>query len=282
MITRIGLLVGGLALAIVLAGVPTAHAVDGQILINQARAMAGSVTPGDAAGFPVTINQPGSYRLSSNLILPDANTNAIEITASNVTLDLNGFAIVGATVCTGFPVSSCAPTGFGSGITTVDPLGLSGIAVHNGTVRGMGLRGIFLAGGGHLVERVRAESNGGPGILAHGTMSHNTATINGAQGISGTGTISHNTVTGNGAEGIFAQGAVSHNTVRNNGAGIAAFTGSIISYNTVVDNSGFGLVLELSAGYTGNVIRGNTAGTVSGSGVSLGGGNHNLCGGVLC
>ncbi len=42
----------------------TAFAVDGQIAITQARAMAGGVTPGDAPGFPVTITQPGSYVLS--------------------------------------------------------------------------------------------------------------------------------------------------------------------------------------------------------------------------
>lgn len=282
MTTRIGLSASILAFVIVLAGVPAAHAVDGQILITQAKALAGGVTPGDAAGFPVTISQPGSYRLSSNLTVPDANTTAIEIQASNVTLDLNGFAILGPTVCSGFPVSSCAPKGFGSGITTTSPL--SGIAVRNGTVRGMGLRGIFLDGGGHQVEWLRAESNGDVGINAQGsTMSHNTATINGSQGLVGTGMVSHNTVTFNGAEGIFAQGVVSHNTAKNNkGAGIAVFTGSLVNHNTMIDNNGFGLSLELGAGYTGNVIRGNASGTVTGSGVSIGGGNHNLCNGVPC
>src|SRR5271154_6656573 len=71
------------------------YAVDGVVLINQSSALQGGVTPGDAPGFPVTISQPGSYRLSSNLVVPDSNTNAIEITAEFVTLDLNGFSIVG-------------------------------------------------------------------------------------------------------------------------------------------------------------------------------------------
>src|ERR1700704_150875 len=75
------------------------YAVDGVVLIDQNRALAGNVTPGDAPGFPVTISQPGSYRLSGNLTVPDINTTAIEITAENVTLDLNGFSIVGPFVC---------------------------------------------------------------------------------------------------------------------------------------------------------------------------------------
>ena len=43
------------------------YAVDGIVLIDQNRALAGNVTPGDAPGFPVTLSQPGSYRLSGNL-----------------------------------------------------------------------------------------------------------------------------------------------------------------------------------------------------------------------
>jgi hypothetical protein len=62
-----------------------AFAVDGVVLINQSTVMA-------AGGFPYTISQPGSYRLSGNLVIP-GNTNGIQIAASGVTLDLNGFNI---------------------------------------------------------------------------------------------------------------------------------------------------------------------------------------------
>src|SRR5580693_4484830 len=62
-----------------------ALAVDGVVLINQSTVMA-------AGGFPYTISQPGSYRLSGNLALTTVSA-AIVITASNVTLDLNGFSI---------------------------------------------------------------------------------------------------------------------------------------------------------------------------------------------
>ncbi len=57
----------------------TARAVDGVILIDQSKAMAGNITPGDAPGFPVTISQPGSYRLSSNLDVSKFGPNTTAI-----------------------------------------------------------------------------------------------------------------------------------------------------------------------------------------------------------
>src|SRR5271166_431225 len=89
-----------LALAALFAGLcGSLYAVDGVVLIDQNRALAGSVTPGDTPGFPVTITLPGAYRLSGNLTVPDANTNGILVMADNVFIDLNGFSIVGPTVC---------------------------------------------------------------------------------------------------------------------------------------------------------------------------------------
>jgi hypothetical protein len=72
-----------------------ARAVDGVVLISQNTALTGNVTPGDEPGFPISINQPGSYRLTSNLVVP-ASLNGIEIKADRVTVDLNGFAIIKA------------------------------------------------------------------------------------------------------------------------------------------------------------------------------------------
>ncbi|NWG73776.1 MAG: hypothetical protein HXY24_04090 [Rubrivivax sp.] len=56
-----------LLLAALCAATLPAHAVDGEILITQAKALAGNVTPGDAPGFPVTISQPGKYKLAGHL-----------------------------------------------------------------------------------------------------------------------------------------------------------------------------------------------------------------------
>lgn len=70
---------------------------DGVVTITQAKAVNGGVTPGDAPGFPVSITQPGSYRLAGNLTLTDPNVGAIEILAAGVTLDLGGFTVQGPT-----------------------------------------------------------------------------------------------------------------------------------------------------------------------------------------
>jgi hypothetical protein len=56
-------------------------AADGTTLINQVQVVL-------SGGFPYQITQSGSYTLSGNLVSP-SNT-AINITAPNVTLDLNG------------------------------------------------------------------------------------------------------------------------------------------------------------------------------------------------
>lgn len=55
--TQVNAILGCGALGALLLGLAgSAWAVDGVIDINQARALAGGVTPGDTAGFPVTIS----------------------------------------------------------------------------------------------------------------------------------------------------------------------------------------------------------------------------------
>lgn len=122
-------------------------AAQGRIEINQARAFAGAVTPGDAPGFPVSINAPGSYVLTSDLDLslaPDPQqAQGIAIVASFVTLDLNGFAIRSTNQCTGLLDDCTWPTG-GAGVRVVGGAP-RGIVVKNGTIRGVGGNGVELS-----------------------------------------------------------------------------------------------------------------------------------------
>ena len=46
-----------IALALAYAA-PVLHAVDGVVLIDQSRAIAGNVTPGDTPGYPIIISVP--------------------------------------------------------------------------------------------------------------------------------------------------------------------------------------------------------------------------------
>ncbi len=81
-----------LGLASLLAA-PAAHAVDGVVEINAAAAARGGVTPGDTPGLPVTLSVQGSYRLTGDLETTDLSQRMIDVTAANVSLDLNGFRV---------------------------------------------------------------------------------------------------------------------------------------------------------------------------------------------
>ena len=258
------------------------------------------MTPGDTPGFPVTISLPGSYRLAGNLTTPNANTTAIQITANNVTLDLNGFTISGPGVTgTGMGVDArtqCAAPG----------IGCSGITITNGTIQGMGGGAIF-AGENAWVERIRALGNfdGGPlGIIIqvnpNSTVTHciasgnqGTTTFTEIIAAGGGSTVTNNVVNLNVGQAIVAIGVsdatVSGNTVWGNKSiattfpgisGIESLGGSTISGNTVAQNTApgnaVGLRLISRDGYFGNVL--DNAQNVTG-GVSLG---QNLCSGAPC
>lgn len=227
-----------LAFAVMAVGASTASA--DVVSINQKSAQAGKVTDGDAPGFPVTISEPGSYRLSSNLLVTEASVTVIEITADDVTLDLAGFSIIGPNVCTGTPVA-CTFSGGGIGVKAVADTGLSpeNVRVMNGTVRGMGFHGVRLIGNGTVVERVNAVSNGGPGIVVGlGSIIDSVAMFNGT-GASVVGLIVRGTVATNNAFGIFirAGGVATGNSATFNAAtGLSVQCPAVVVGNTTSNN----------------------------------------------
>jgi len=246
-----------LSCAAPLAVAGNASAVDGVVLIDQNRVFAGAVTPGDTPGFPVTISQRGSYRLSSNLTVPDANTDAIVVSASDVTIDLNGFSILGPVICSGGdfnqPPLSCTGTGSGRGIA-----GGSHLTVTNGTVRGMGSHGV-LASENCRIDKVHAISNGANGMstLNGCVLTDNVAMRNGTNGIfNQRGTLIGNTAVSNGEAGITCTNScqISKSSVSfNGGPGIAAGGGSVIANSSATFNGGSGIAS------IGGTVVGNTA-----------------------
>jgi hypothetical protein len=226
---------------------PQAQAVDGVILISQSCALTGCFA-GDAAGFPVIITRPGSYRLSSNLDVGTAataaNTTGVEIQVNGVTLDLNGFTISGPATCTN---GACTSTGTGIGVAGNGQGNRQETAIRNGVIRRMGGDAIQ-CDRGCTVEGVRMESNGGGGIVMFngpGVVRGNVSRNNGRDGIFGSGVISQNIVERNGGNGIFGQGnsAISGNVVSDNGGiGIRCNRCTALD-NNVLRNRGFGLVL---------------------------------------
>lgn len=91
--------------------------------------------PGDGQSVHL-INQAGSYYLMSNVYVPSGKTG-IKIAASNVTLDLNGFAIIDLGGAAGTAVNGIVAQSIDGPI--------SGAVIRNGSVVGCN-RGIVLTG----------------------------------------------------------------------------------------------------------------------------------------
>lgn len=156
-----------------------ALAGDGVIEINQDKALAGGVTPGDVPGFPVSLSQAGSYRLTSSLSVP-ADTTGIAIGAPGVKLDLNGFAVTSSYTC-------CSPAaGSANGVES----NATRTKVVDGEVSGFANRGVSLGAYAHA-EGLVVRSVGGHGIaLGDGGIAlANRVTLAGASGLRFTGTI---------------------------------------------------------------------------------------------
>lgn len=260
-----------------LLGAAPLHASDGVVEINQVRALEGGVTINDDPGFPVEINTSGSYRLTSDLIVRDlpgaADLDVLAVSASNVTLDLNGFSIIGPVECSGSP-RVCTPTGAGVGVRLS-----GGSSVRNGTVRAMGDTGVR-TGVGTLVRNVRAIGNGRVGISLerYAAAVASQASFNGGPGIEirGDGVrVEECEIRGNGGYGVTAtasdEGALlRRNAIAGNGNdGISIGGGAPagVFSNSIYGNAGRGITGGVATGYGGNVVNGNLAGEVSGGAV---------------
>jgi hypothetical protein len=142
-----------------------------QTQIDQAKAIAGGVTPGDAPYFPITISKPGSYKLTSNLDVP-FQVNAIVIDADNVTLDLNGFEIRSTGVCERdlySGVVSCNSQDAGTMKNAYSGIDINGTnaVIRNGTVSGF--RGHGVNGhGGTWLDGMRIRHNRHHGVSMSG------------------------------------------------------------------------------------------------------------------
>jgi hypothetical protein len=271
--------IAALGLLFALVAVP-ARAVDGVVEINSARVVAGGITADDTPGYPVTISASGSYRLTGSLrelsAEPTVNTPVIEITADDVTLDLNGFEIL----CAHCVSLTCRPCSSGTA-DGIHAASRQNTAILNGTIRDMPRHGIFLDGcEGAYIDRVRAVGNGSDGI-SPGTyclVRSSMATGNGGVGINGGSycNVAENTAEGNDGVGISqARGLVYQNVVASNGGiGVNASNGTAVIGNTIRSNTGLGLSAATgSVGYAENALSGNNGSNPEISGGTNMGGN---------
>lgn len=250
------------------AAAPAGASADGVLEINQVCATRTGCFKGDVPGFPVTIDGSAghSYRLTSDLVIPDVDTSGIEIAARDVGLDLAGFQIVGSD-CVG-ATTNCTPTaGNGMGVETTSTS--FGARVTNGSIIGMGAFGVDV-GAGSTLSGLTARWNRLAGLApsSNSLVIDNVAIENGTDGINpGVGsTIIGNITSGNGDDGIAAnsdstirnntarqnagtginvangRATITGNTANNNGEdGIDAGSGSTVSNNTVYSNDDDGI-----------------------------------------
>jgi parallel beta-helix repeat protein len=286
-----------LSLVVFFAVATPALATDGVVEINQACAVHTGCFSGDTAGLPVTIDGTAghSYRLTSDLTVPDENTDGIVVSTSSVSIDLNGFEIAGPVTCSGNPPGvplTCNPaSGTGSGVWRSTGAE-RGISVKNGSITGMGSYGVRLGSDAEITNlRVRWNWGTGISVSANSTISGNTVSENGNDGIYAfiASTISGNTTLNNANDGIFCvQGcSIVGNVAYTNGDqtnpatddGIECDRGCSVRANSVHGNRGYGLNLGADSAYSDNVVTSNATGTVTGSGSanSLGG---NYCSGT--
>ncbi len=203
------------------------------------------------SSLPFTIDASGSYYLTKDLT-GVSGQSGITVSADNVTLDLNGFALIGVA---------------GSIHGIVFPVVRNNFAVRNGTLRNWGSNGLLAgsstnsrferlqlfsnaqgmsAGTGSVVTDCSARSNsaGGIGTGQNSTIARCTVTSNGSTGINAgaASSVSHCTAQSNNGNGIQvgADGVISDCTVRGSTitAGIAGGTGSLVKGSTSSSNTG--------------------------------------------
>ncbi len=199
------------------------------VSIDAAQAARGGVTPGDAPGYPITISQPGRYRLSGDLIVP-AHADGIVVTAANVTLDLNGHRVHGPVRCTHSAARRAVECSWRvepsprAGINTVaaprsvirngSVMGFAGVGIHHGeatlleNLEVSSNAGAGIVGGGHadggVARQLLVQHNGGSGIVClHLTVERSSFADNGGTGVDcRSGVFSDSVSRGNGGFGV--------------------------------------------------------------------------------
>ncbi|WP_440223914.1 hypothetical protein ACQQ2N_01560 [Dokdonella sp. MW10] len=218
------------------------HAGEGAFEINQACADVGCF-PGDTAGLPVTITAPGTYHLTGNLTATNVSTHGIVVAASDVTIDMKGFRIVGPITCGGRP-TTCTPAATGSGAIGVDGWlhSPSNLTIRNGSITGMGT-GLLLSYDGRA-EGIKAIQNGDAGIRARSgaAVVDSVGTANGRLGIEA-GLMSGCVASRNRAYGLATQGDAAS-----------------IQQSIAQDNDDYGMYLAPGAIVSGVTVSGNRIG----------------------
>jgi parallel beta-helix repeat protein len=216
------------------------------------------------SSLPFSITNAGAYYLTTNLV-GVTNANGITISASHITLDLNGFALLAV------PGSTAIQSGIYVAGTYTN------LTVRNGTVSGWFGSGVDAYSGGAsrnvAIERLTVSANlAGYGIAVQaGSAVRDCLAQNNATGILAYGAL----VSGCAARDNTEVGIEAHDsqvrgcrTEANGGDGIAAYSSAVLDC-FALSNRTDGIYLGASGcQIIGNICSGNnTAGAAAGSGI---------------
>lgn len=203
--------------------------------------------------FPIVISQSGSYKLARNLVVPAGSHGILVGNGIDVTIDLNGFALIGGATCS--KAAGCA----GPHTTVGIRVGNSSARIVNGAINGFSANGVGYDGGAPYakltVDSVNVSRNFNGIVALYLLATRVTASDNAHRGIqTSDGVVANSLAVGNGDAGIVVQ------------------VGSVQGNTALYNNQGF--VLGAVA-YDGNVAISNNAGN-SKAGSAVPGGNVGL------
>lgn len=230
----------------------TLQQIEPRIDLQNAPAAAVNTTD---ANYHYVINQAGSYYLSANLGV--TKPSGIRITATGVTLDLNGFEI-----------SRASGTG-GTGVL-ID-FGANNCTVSNGSLRTFSIGISSSLVNGCILRDLAVSNCTGTAISCSALMErcriHHNSGDTGISASSGSTIINCSVYLNTCDIGIFAEvgSIILHSSVTassTSSTGISASTGCFVSDCTASDNSGDGI-----HAFTGAVVRGCTASQNKGNGI---------------
>lgn len=215
----------------------------------------------------MTISSPGSYFFAGTITVSTTGNHGITIISDNVTIDLNGFSLIG-------PGKEAGTTDNGIDVNT----GLKNVTVKNGTIRDWPHDGAFAYYASFCVfESLQCLNNGRTGIYGCNEMTarNNICNNNGSLGISAG---HHSRLTGNvckenGFRGLgvgYGSVVTGNSCNKNSSSGMDIMSGSTAIGNSRFDNGGNGISLWNNVVVVNNACASNGSSGIFASGYGSG------------
>jgi hypothetical protein len=204
--------------------------------------------------FPIIIDQPGDYILTTNIVVSGPNVYGIQIISDDVILDLQGHSLIG-------------PDGGEKyeGSAGIQASGNTNITVKNGTVMGF-FYGVCLSGGNYEIACINASGNNTGNKAEFSTITHCTCNDNVSQGIEAKDcNIINCRADQNGTYGLKAESCtiIGCTAGQNGSHGIYSLGKCRLEGCTLKQNGKYGLYLSQGHSYAAeNVISDNASGNI--------------------